>query len=277
MVRHNRPLVVLCASTLLFLSGMFSLQTVGVYYARDVLDNADLYIVLTVVQTVGMIVAAVIVPKVVEALGKRRAYIVAGVIAAVAGVGVAVAPGLSAGDRHRVLRRARARARRYQHADLRPAARHRGLRGVEERHPRRRRQLRLLSFTRKAGQGIGGALAAYTIGLGGYVSGAPSQTDAAVTSIRVAAGAVPAAVILAPRPVMLAYPLTEQAFREMVAEMAQRRAGEAWQPTRQARCRTSGANSDRRAEAGGRFPDGGLNRGGVPSRLSRRKAGPGGL
>ena len=30
----------------------------------------------------------------------------------------------------------------------------------------------LLSFTRKAGQGIGGALAAYTIGLGGYVSGA---------------------------------------------------------------------------------------------------------
>ena len=29
--------------------GMFSLQTVGVYYARDVLGNADLYIVMTVV------------------------------------------------------------------------------------------------------------------------------------------------------------------------------------------------------------------------------------
>ena len=53
MVRHNRPLVLLCASSLLFLTGMFSLQTVGVYYARDVLGNADLYIVLTVVQTVG--------------------------------------------------------------------------------------------------------------------------------------------------------------------------------------------------------------------------------
>ena len=41
MMRHNRPLVLLCASTLLFLSGMFSLQTVAVYYARDVLGNAD--------------------------------------------------------------------------------------------------------------------------------------------------------------------------------------------------------------------------------------------
>ena len=30
----------------------------------------------------------------------------------------------------------------------------------------------VLSFTRKTGQGIGGAVAAYTIGLGGYVSGA---------------------------------------------------------------------------------------------------------
>ena len=78
MMRHNRPLILLCASSLLFLTGMFSLQTVGVYYARDVLGNADLYIVLTIVQTVGMIVAAVIVPNAVEAIGKRRAYLVVG-------------------------------------------------------------------------------------------------------------------------------------------------------------------------------------------------------
>ena len=52
MIRHNRPLVLLCASTLLFLTGMFSVQTVAVFYARDVLGNADLYIVMTAVQTV---------------------------------------------------------------------------------------------------------------------------------------------------------------------------------------------------------------------------------
>ena len=76
MMRHNRPLIVLCASSLLFLTGMFSLQTVGVFYARDVLGNADLYIVLTVVQTVGMFVAAADRPEAVEAVGKKRAYLV---------------------------------------------------------------------------------------------------------------------------------------------------------------------------------------------------------
>lgn len=82
----------------------------------------------------------------------------------------------------------------------------------------------LLSFSRKTGQAIGGSLAAFTIGLGGYVSGAGSQSDAAVTSIKVAAGAIPAAVILAATAVMLLYPLTEQTLRGMVAEMAARRA-----------------------------------------------------
>jgi glucuronide carrier protein len=82
----------------------------------------------------------------------------------------------------------------------------------------------MLSFTRKAGQGLGGAAAAYTIGAGGYVSGAATQTAGAVTSIRVAAGVVPAVVMLAAIVIMLAYPLTEKAFRLMVAEMAQRRA-----------------------------------------------------
>ena len=71
--------------------------------------------------------------------------------------------------------------------------RHRRLRQVEERHPGRRRQLlpcvivstsmelalgacsggvaiAVLSFIRKTGQGIGGAVAACIIGLGGYIA-----------------------------------------------------------------------------------------------------------
>jgi glucuronide carrier protein len=82
----------------------------------------------------------------------------------------------------------------------------------------------VLSFTRKAGQGIGGAAAAYTIGFGGYVSGVTTQTDAALTSIRVAAGIVPAVAVAAATAVMLTYPLTEQVFRRTVAELAERRA-----------------------------------------------------
>ena len=164
MMRHNRPLMVLCGSSLLFLSGMFSLQTVGVYYARDVLGNADLYIVLTVVQTVAMIVAAAIVPKAVEAIGKKRAYMVAGVIAVGAGVGVAVAPGsvpaigiacfgvlgFGLGAINTLIFALQADTVDYGEWAT-------GVRAEGGSYS-------LLSFTRKAGQGIGGAVAAFTIG-----------------------------------------------------------------------------------------------------------------
>ena len=93
MMQHNRPLVLLCAASLLFLSGMFSLQTVAVYYARDVLGHADLYIVLTVVSTVGMVLASALVPKAVDTIGKKHAYLLAGGIAVASAVGFAVAPG----------------------------------------------------------------------------------------------------------------------------------------------------------------------------------------
>jgi glucuronide carrier protein len=224
MMRDNRPLILLCASSLLFLTGMFSIQTVGVYYARDVLGNADLYIVMTLVQTVGMIAAAAVVPKAVDAIGKKRTYIIAGVVAAVAGVSVAMAPGsvpavgiaafgalgLGLGAINTLIFALQPDTVEY--GEWKSGVRAEG------------GSYSLLSFTRKAGQGVGGAAAAYTIGLGGYVSGAESQTDAALTSIRVAAGALPAAVILAAAAVMLAYPLTERALRGIVAELAERRA-----------------------------------------------------
>ncbi len=223
-MRHNRPLVILCASSLLFLTGMFAVQTVGVYYARDVLGNADLYIVMTVVQTVGMIAAAAVVPKAVQALGKKRAYLLSGAVGVAAGVGVAVAPGsvppvglaffavlgFGMGVINTLIFAFQADTVDY--GEWKSSVRAEGS------------SYAMLSFTRKAGQGVGGAAAAYTIGLGGYVSGAATPTADAVTSIRIAAGVVPAVVMLAAIGVMLAYPLTEKAFRLMVAEMAQRRA-----------------------------------------------------
>jgi glucuronide carrier protein len=224
MVRHNRPLVVLCGSSLMFLAGMFSLQTVGVFYARDVLDNTDLYIVLTVAQTVGMIAAAAAIPKAVESVGKKRSYIMAGIVGVIGGIGVAVAPdstaaigigcfgvlGFGFGMLNTLIFAMQADTVDYGEWQS-------GVRAEGGSYS-------LLSFTRKAGQGIGGAVAAYTIGLGGYVSGATSQSDGAITSIKIAAGAVPAACILVAIAVMAAYPLTEGRFRELVRELAARRA-----------------------------------------------------
>jgi glucuronide carrier protein len=224
MVRRNRPLIVLCGSAVLFLSGMFSLQTVAVYYARDVLGDTDLYIVMTVVQTIAMVASAAVIPPAAEAVGKKRVYIVAGLIGAAAGLGVAIAPGsapvigiacwglvgVALGFINTLIFSVQADT--VDFGEWRTGVRAEGA------------SYSLLSFTRKAGQGVGGAIAAFTIGAGGYVSGATHQSDAAVTSIRVAAGGIPALAFLAAGVVMVAYPLTERTVRRMVAEMADRRA-----------------------------------------------------
>jgi glucuronide carrier protein len=224
MLRHNRPLLLLCASSLLFLTGMFSLSTVAVYYARDVLGDADLYIVMTLVQTVAMVVAAALIPKAVAAVGKKRAYVVSGVVAVLGAVTFALAPsstpvigivcygilGLGLGAINALIFALQADT--VDFGEWRSGVRAEGA------------SYSVLSFVRKAGQGIGGAAAAYTIGFGGYVSGGAAQSDAALTSIRVAAGIVPAVAVAAATAVMLAYPLTEQVFRSTVAELAERRA-----------------------------------------------------
>ena len=167
MMRQNRPLILLCSASLLFLTGMFSLQAVGVYYARAVLGDAGYYIVLTTVQTVGMILAALAVPNAVEALGKRRAYLASGVIAVVGGIGVAVAPGsapaisiaafgvlgFGMGAINTLVFALQADTVDYGEWKS-------GVRAEGSNYA-------VLSFTRKTGQGVGGAAAAYTIGLGG--------------------------------------------------------------------------------------------------------------
>jgi glucuronide carrier protein len=223
MVRHNRPLVLLCASALLFLAGLFSMSSVAVYYARDVLGDADLYVVMTLVQTVAMIAAAAVVPRTVAAIGKKRAYVLAGVLAVAGAIGFALAPasvpalavaaygivGLGFGVINTLIFAFQADTVDY--GEWRTGVRAEG------------GNYAALSFTRKAGQGIGGAAAAYTLGIGGYVSGAAAHGDAALAAIRVAAGIVPAVGVAGAALAMLAYPLTDDAFRTVVRELVARR------------------------------------------------------
>jgi len=81
----------------------------------------------------------------------------------------------------------------------------------------------VFSFTRKMGQAFGGA-SAFTIGLGGYVAGAATQPDSAATAIKAAAGLVPAGFVLIATAIMFFYPLTESRFRELIRDVAARRA-----------------------------------------------------
>jgi glucuronide carrier protein len=223
-LKQNKALLILCLSGLLFLTGWFSLQTVAIYYARDVLGNANLYIVLTVVQTAGVFIAAALVPRLVGTIGKKRAYQAFGTVAIVGGIGVALAPastpaiaiaffgvlGIGLGGVNTLMFALAADTVEY--GEWKTGHRTEGA------------SYSIFSFTRKMGQGIGAALAAFTIGLGGYVEGAATQPGSATDAIKAAAGLVPGGFILIAVIIMAAYPLTEDAFRRIVREVAERRA-----------------------------------------------------
>jgi glucuronide carrier protein len=181
---------------------------------------------LTIVQTIGIFAAALVVPRLVSTLGKKRVYMVLGAIAVAAGVLVAFAPsstptvavvafacfGIGLGGVNTVSFALQADTVEY--GEWRTGVRTEGA------------TYSIFSFTRKVGQALGAAAASYTIGLGGYVSGAVSQPDSAVAAIKTAAGIVPAVFILGGVAVMAAYPLTEAKFRQIVREVAERRAGQ---------------------------------------------------
>ena len=187
---------------------------------------------MTAVQTLTMVAAAALIPIAVSRLGKKRAYVLAGTVATVAAVGFALAPaslpalaiacygllGVGFGAINALIFALQADTVEY--GEWKSGVRAEGA------------SYAILSFTRKAGQGIGGAAAAYTLGIGGYVSGAPTQTDSAVRAIKLAAGILPAVAVAGAVAVMLIYPLTEKAFRAVVGELAERRAaGPASAPT----------------------------------------------
>lgn len=222
-LKQNKPLLMLCLSSLMFLTGMFALQTVAIYYARDVLGNANLYIVIVIVQTMGTFLAAGFIPLAVRTFGKKQAYLSFGAVAIVAGIALALAPasapgvafvcffvlGIGMGGVNTLMWALEADTVEY--GEWKTGIRTEGV------------TYALFSFTRKMGQAIGGAAAAYTIGFGGYVAQAEAQPESAVTAIKIAAGVVPAVVIAIAVAIMFVYPLTESRFRELVREVSQRR------------------------------------------------------
>ncbi|WP_182111266.1 MULTISPECIES: glucuronide transporter [unclassified Actinotalea] len=226
-LRGNRPLLMLCLSALCFLTGMFTLQTVQAYYARDVLGDANLFIVLTVVSTLAMFAVAPVIPRLVRGVGKKAAYVGAGALAVVAATGVALTPptmswlaivffglygiGLAAVN----MLMFALEADTVEYGEWRSGVRTEGT------------TYAVFSFTRKLGQAVGGAAAAYGLGLVGYVAEAEQQTQATTDGIRYIAGFVPAVFIAVGVLIMLAYPLTEKVFRSMVGEVEARRAARA--------------------------------------------------
>lgn len=223
-LRSNRPLIMLCLASLAFLTAMFSLQTVQVYYARDVLGNANLLPLITMLSVGSIFVIAPLVPRLVRAVGKKRGFLGFGAVGVLAGIGISFSPpsvpwvsltffavmGVSTAGVNTLMWALEADTVEY--GEWKTGVRTEGI------------TYALFSFTRKLGQAVGGAVAAYAIAFGGYSGDVLIQSDGALDAIRYASGFVPVAFILLGILIFFRYPLTEQTFATMVAETQARRA-----------------------------------------------------
>ncbi|WP_082100459.1 glucuronide transporter [Demequina maris] len=221
-LKGNKPLLMLCVSTLLLLTGMITSSTASIYFLRDVFQSLHLYPVVAGSQLVLMLVVAPFVPKVVRRFGKRSAYIAGGVIGATGSTIAFLAPTVWIALAGNILGMFgilfvsiviwALEADTVEYGEWKTGVRTEGT------------TYAIFSFTRKAGQALGGALGAYALAVGGYVAGAEVQSTAAEWGIRAAAGLIPALLTLAAALVMLAYPLTDDLHARIVAEIKDRRA-----------------------------------------------------
>ncbi len=223
ILRANRPLGMLCVTALATITGTTASSTVAAYYARDVLANADLYIWTTVAGTGVIFLVAPLMPTVVRTLGKKRGYLAGAVVATLGAVGVAFAPSAPLALAALAVMGTGAsmfgtlmwalEADTVEYGEWQTGVRTEGS------------TYALFSFTRKMGQAVGGAAAAFTLAHGGYLAAnAGHQSGHAQWAIRAAIGLVPAVFFLLAAGVMCFYPLTEERFRAMVGEVAARRA-----------------------------------------------------
>src|SRR5215203_5032840 len=217
-VRQNRPLLLLCVSNLVFLTGVFGLQASQAYYAAYILGNSSQLIWMVVATSLSTFVAVPIVPRVVARIGKKKTFLIGALGLIVMGICIFFMPtglpivvvsffffGLFQNLSMSLLFAFEADAVEY--GEYRTGKRTEGA------------TYAIYSFFRKVSQAVAGAVAGYALALGGFVARAPEQSDSALLSIRGLVGLGPAIFALLGALIFLAYPLTDARFREIVREL----------------------------------------------------------
>lgn len=141
------------------------------------LGNANLLTALTVLSVGAIFIVAPLIPRLVRSIGKKKAFLSFGVVGLLAGIGISVSPpstpwvsmmffgimGISTAGLNTLMWALEADTVEY--GEWKTGVRTEGI------------TYALFSFTRKFGQAVGGAVAAYAIALGGYIGGSATQSQ----------------------------------------------------------------------------------------------------
>ena len=217
-VRQNRPLLILCVSNLVFLTGVFGLQASQAYYATYILGDSSRLIWIVLATSLSTFVAVPIVPRLVARIGKKHTFLIGAAGIILAGIGIFLLPpemtvvlvaffvyGVFQNLSMSLLFAFEADAVEY--GEYQTGKRTEGA------------TYAIYSFFRKVSQAVAGAFAGYALALGGFDAKLPQQTDGALLAIKGTVGLGPAVFGLLGALIFLAYPLTDTRFRQIVREL----------------------------------------------------------
>lgn len=228
-LRHNKPLGYLCVASFFYLIGLFAVGGASAYYAQYVLGDIAWLGPITLVNVGISIVTAPFVPKLVDRFGKKSIFQWCGVLTVVGGVALFFTPaglvvpalvflaikGIGGALINVVMFGLEADTVEY--GEWVSGQRSEGA------------TYAVFSFTRKITQSIGGAVGAWALALGGYLSATaavptPVQPESAILSIRIVMGLLPAVTALIAMAVFWKYPLSDTRFRQIRDETEARKA-----------------------------------------------------
>jgi len=220
-LKSNKPLGILCASSFFYLIGLFAVGGATAYYAIYVLGDAKYIIWMTLVTVIVQFAAAPFVPMLVAKFGKKNLYQYCGLFTVVGGIALFLTPaslpllallfvavkGFGVQLINTLMFALEADTVEY--GEWKTGQRTEGA------------TYAIFSFTRKITQSIGGALGAFALAIGGYITKLAAdqvQPESAITAIKASIGLVPAAAAILGMLAFIAYPLTEKRYREIIAE-----------------------------------------------------------
>ncbi|MBZ2195887.1 glycoside-pentoside-hexuronide (GPH):cation symporter [Occultella gossypii] len=225
----NKPLLWLSGGAVLFLTGLTAMSTLGSYIAIYVQGNATYIAFNTLAQVLPLFFVGPLIPRVVRTVGKRTGYVTFGAVGIMGAVVLAFGPldttpwvgliafflmGTAVNGVNTLMWALEADTVEY--GEWRSGNRTEGT------------TYAAFSFTRKMGQALGGFVGGFALTWAGFsaasAAAGEAQADGVSQNIQLWAGGLVGGFLLLSVTVMFFYPLTEERFREITAEIAARRA-----------------------------------------------------
>ena len=222
IILKNKPLMILLAAFIFTSLAGTIIQPASVLFFKYALGDETFYGTNTAIVTVVMVISMGVFPLVVKRLGKRRAYILFGVIAAIGGVWnwflpydqrtlIIVASGLiGIGMAGPMAINSSLIADTVDYTEWQSGVRAEGAVYAG------------LGFSRKLVTGLSGAIPGYVLALVGYVPNAV-QTERALRGMLFMRAILPGAFVLISAVLIGFYPLTETKFAQIVKEIRAKR------------------------------------------------------